>query len=147
MARKELQKPKNFKKTMAEMISYLKPYLPLIIISLIASMIATLLQIIGPDKLKLITNEISKGLPQIIKGRPVASTIDMTVVRNLSIMLLIFYLASLILNMVQSFIMADVTQKISKNFRQKISQKVNKLPFSYYDTTTIGDILSRVTND
>lgn len=147
MARKELQKPKNFKKTMAEMISYLKPYLTLIIISLIASMIATLLQIIGPDKLKLITNEISKGLPQIIKGRPVASTIDMTVVRNLSIMLLIFYLASLILNMVQSFIMADVTQKISKNFRQKISQKVNKLPFSYYDTTTIGDILSRVTND
>ena len=147
MARKELQKPKNFKKTMAEMISYLKPYLPLIIISLIASMIATLLQIIGPDNLKLITNEISKGLPQIIKGRPVASTIDMTVVRNLSIMLLIFYLASLILNMVQSFIMADVTQKISKNFRQKISQKVNKLPFSYYDTTTIGDILSRVTND
>lgn len=147
MARKELQKPKNFKKNMAEMISYLKPYLPLIIISLIASIIATFLQIIGPDKLKLITNEISKGLPQIIKGRPVASTIDMTVVRNLSIMLLIFYLASLILNMVQSFIMADVTQKISKNFRQKISQKVNKLPFSYYDTNTIGDILSRVTND
>lgn len=147
MARKELQKPKNFKKTMAEMISYLKPYLTLIIISLIASIIATFLQIIGPDKLKLITNEISKGLPQIIKGRPVVSTIDMTIVRNLSIMLLIFYLASLILNMVQSFIMADVTQKISKNFRQKISQKVNKLPFSYYDTTTIGDILSRVTND
>ena len=147
MARKELQKPKNFKKTMAEMISYLKPYLTLIIISLIASIIATFLQIIGPDKLKLITNEISKGLPKIIKGRPVVSTIDMTIVRNLSIMLLIFYLASLILNMVQSFIMADVTQKISKNFRQKISQKVNKLPFSYYDTTTIGDILSRVTND
>lgn len=97
MARKELQKPKNFKKTMAEMISYLKPYLLLIIISLTASIIATFLQIIGPDKLKLITNEISKGLPQIIKGMPVASTIDMTVVRNLSIMLLIFYLASLIL--------------------------------------------------
>lgn len=147
MARKELKKPKNSKKNMSEMISYLKPYLPLIIISLIASIIATFLQIIGPDKLKLITNEISKGLPQIIKGRPVASTIDMTVVRNLSIMQLIFYLASLSLNMVQSFIMADVTQKISKNLRQKISQKVNKLPFSYYDTTTIGDILSRVTND
>lgn len=147
MAKKDLQKNKNFKKTMKELMVYLKPYVPLIVISLIASIVATILQIIGPDKLKLITNEISAGLPQMVEGKPIVKAIDMEAVKSISLTLLIFYLVSLILNMVQSFIMADVTQNISKSFREKISQKINKLPFSYFDTTSIGDILSRVTND
>lgn len=147
MAKKEFKKPKNFKKTLKQMSVYLKPHLKVIIISLIASIIATILQIIGPDKIKLITNEISKGLAQIIGGKPVVTAIDMSAVKNISLILLVFYLASFLLNTVQSFIMADVSQSISKNFREKISHKINKLPFSYYDTTTFGDILSRVTND
>lgn len=147
MAKKDLQKNKNFKKTMKELMIYIKPYLPLIVISLIASIVATILQIIGPDKLKLITNEISAGLPQMVEGKPIVKAIDMEAVKSISLTLLIFYLTSLILNTVQSFIMADVTQNISKSFREKISQKINKLPFSYFDTTSIGDILSRVTND
>ena len=141
MDKKDFQKNKNFKKTMKELMVYIKPYLPLIIISLIASIVATILQIIGPDKLKLITNEISAGLPQMVEGKPIVKAIDMEAVKSISLTLLIFYLASLILNMVQSFIMAEVTQNISKSFREKISQKINKLPFSYFDTTSIGDIL------
>ena len=112
-----------------------------------ASVIATILQIIGPDKLKLITDEITKGLPKIVKGKPVVTAIDMDSVKSISLMLLIFYLSSLVLNLLQRFIMADVTQKISKSFREKIAVKINKLPFSYFDNTTFGDILSRVTND
>lgn len=141
------EKPKKFKKTLKEMAGYLKPYFPLILIAVVASVIATILQIIGPDKLKLITDEITKGLPKIVKGKPVVTAIDMDNVKSITLMLLIFYLSSLVLNLLQRFIMADVTQKISKTFREKIAVKINKLPFSYFDNTTYGDILSRVTND
>lgn len=141
------EKPKKFKKTLKEMAGYLKPYFPLILIAVVASVIATILQIIGPDKLKLITDEITKGLPKIVKGKPVVTAIDMDSVKSITLMLLIFYLSSLVLNLLQRFIMADVTQKISKTFREKIAVKINKLPFSYFDNTTFGDILSRVTND
>lgn len=141
------EKPKKFKKTLKEMAGYLKPYFPLILIAVVASVIATILQIIGPDKLKLITDEITKGLPKIVKGKPVVTAIDMDSVKSISLMLLIFYLSSLVLNLLQRFIMANVTQKISKTFREKIAVKINKLPFSYFDNTTFGDILSRVTND
>ena len=141
------EKPKKFKKTLKEMARYLKPYFPLILIAVVASVIATILQIIGPDKLKLITDEITKGLPKMVKGKPVMAAIDMDKVKSITIMLVIFYGSSLLLNLLQRFIMADVTQKISKSFREKIANKVNKLPFSYFDNTTFGDILSRVTND
>ena len=119
MAKKEFQKPKNFKKTMKELMVYLKPYVPLIIISLIASIVATILQIIGPDKLKLITNEISAGLPQMVDGKPIVKAIDMEAVKSISLTLLIFYLASLILNTAQSFIMADVTKTYQKALEKK----------------------------
>lgn len=141
------EKPKKFKKTLKEMAGYLKPYFPLILIAVVASVIATILQIIGPDKLKLITDEITKGLPKIVKGKPVVTAIDMDSVKSITLMLLIFYLSSLALNLLQRFIMADVTQKISKSFREEIAKKINRLPFSYFDNTTFGDILSRVTND
>lgn len=141
------EKPKKFKKTLKEMARYLKPYFPLILIAVVASVIATILQIIGPDKLKLITDEITKGLPKMVKGKPVMAAIDMDNVKSITTMLVIFYGSSLLLNLLQRFIMADVTQKISKSFREKIANKVNKLPFSYFDNTTFGDILSRVTND
>ena len=75
------------------------------------------------------------------------AAIDMDNVKSITMMLVIFYGSSLLLNLLQRFIMADVTQKISKSFREKIANKVNKLPFSYFDNTTFGDILSRVTND
>ena len=141
------EKPKKFKKTLKEMARYLKPYFPLVLIAVVASVIATILQIIGPDKLKLITDEITKGLPKMVKGKPVMAAIDMDKVKSITMMLVIFYGSSLLLNLLQRFIMADVTQKISKSFREKIANKVNKLPFSYFDNTTFGDILSRVTND
>lgn len=141
------EKPKSFKKTLKEMSRYLKPYVLLIIVAVIASVIATILQIMGPDKLKLITNEITKGLPKIVKGMPVMSSIDMEAVKEISVMLIIFYASSLLLNLLQRFIMANITQKLAKTLRKEIARKVNRLPFSYFDNTTYGDILSRVTND
>jgi ATP-binding cassette, subfamily B, multidrug efflux pump len=142
-----VEKPKNFKPTMGKLIRYCKSYLPVIIIALIAAAAGTVLQIIGPDKLKDLTNEISKGLPMLIKGVPVLHSIDMNTVANIVLMLVFFYAGSMLLNFMQSFIMATVTQKISKKMRTDISQKINRLPLRYFDRTSYGDVLSRVTND
>ncbi|NCC15787.1 MAG: ABC transporter ATP-binding protein [Clostridia bacterium] len=142
-----VEKPKNFKTTMTKLLSYCKKYFPVILIALVAAAAGTILQIIGPDKLKDLTNEVMKGLPAMIQGKPVIGNIDMDTVSGIAWMLVIFYGASFLLNYLQSMIMATVTQVISKKMRTDISQKVNRLPLKYFDSTSYGDVLSRVTND
>lgn len=142
-----VEKPKSFKATMLKLIQYCKSYLSTIIIALISAMAGTLFQIIGPDKLKELTNEIGKGLPAMIKGVPVINSIDLNAIANIAWLLVFFYAASMLLNMLQGQIMATATQKISKKMRSDISIKINHLPLKYFDRTSYGDVLSRVTND
>jgi ATP-binding cassette subfamily B protein len=142
-----VEKPKNFKVTMTKLINYCKNYLPSIIIALVAAAAGTVLQIIGPDKLKNLTNEIMNGLPAMVNGTPVIHSIDLVVISKIAWFLVLVYAAAFILNFLQSYIMATVTQIISKKMRTDISQKVNRLPFKYFDSTSYGDVLSRVTND
>ncbi len=141
------EKPKNFKETMSKLLRYCKSYLPAIITALVAAAAGTILQIVGPDKLKDMTNEISKGLPALIEGVPVMNNIDMDAVAHIAWLLVFFYLGSMLLNLSQSLMMATVTQKISKKMRTDISRKINRLPLKYFDRTSHGDVLSRVTND
>ena len=142
-----VEKPKNFKVTMVKLLGYCKKYLPIIVIALIAAVAGTILQIVGPDKLKDLTNEIMKGLPAMVNGNSVVGSIDMDVILKIVWMLAIFYGIALVLSFLQSQIMAIVTQVISKKMRTDISQKVNRLPLKYFDSTSFGDVLSRVTND
>jgi ATP-binding cassette, subfamily B, multidrug efflux pump len=141
------EKPKSFKGTMVKLIRYCKSDLPAIIISLIAAIAGTVLQILGPDKLKDMTNEISKGLPQLVNGKAVLGAIDLNTLASIAWILVFFYASALVLNFAQSYIMATVTQKISKRMRTNIAEKMNRLPLKYFDSTSHGDILSRVTND
>ncbi len=142
-----VEKPKNFNTTMTKLMVYCKQYLPAIIFALAAAAIGTILQIIGPDQLKNLTNEIMKGLPAMVNGAPVLGTIDMNAVLKIGRMLAVFYTISLLLNYIQSLVMATITQVISKKMRTDISQKMNRLPLKYFDSVSIGDVLSRVTND
>lgn len=142
-----VEKPKNFKATWAKLIEYSKSYVPAIVIALLAAATGTVLQIVGPDKLKDMTNEIAKGLPALINGKPIIGSIDMNAVINIAWLLVFFYAGSALLSFAQSFIMATVTQKISKTMRTDISQKINRLPLRYFDKSSYGDVLSRVTND
>ncbi|MBE5979618.1 MAG: ABC transporter ATP-binding protein [Paenibacillaceae bacterium] len=142
-----VEKPKNFNTTMAKLLTYCKQYLPVIIFALAAAAAGTILQIIGPDQLKNLTNEIMKGLPAMVNGAPVLGTIDMNAVLKIGRMLAVFYAVSLLLNYIQSLVMATITQVISKKMRTDISQKMNRLPLKYFDSVSIGDVLSRVTND
>jgi ATP-binding cassette subfamily B protein len=132
------ERPKTAKGSLKKLISYLKPYYKLIIISLVLATISSVLTIIGPDNIKELTNEILNGL---MKG------INFTKVRNITIFLVSIYLISALFNYFQGFIMATVTNKFSKKLRNEIATKINKMPLKYFDSNTYGDILSRVTND
>lgn len=142
-----VEKPKDFKKTMLKLLKYCKRYVPAMVVALIAAMIGTVLQIVGPDKLKDLTNEIMKAMPKLVNGLPKMGNIDLSAVEKIGIGLVILYLGSTVLSLTQSIMMTGITQKISKNMRTDISQKINRMPLSYFDRTSYGDVLSRVTND
>lgn len=142
-----VEKPKNFRLTLIKLIKYAKNYVPAIIIALIFSLVSTLLQILGPNKLREMTDIILLGLPRIVDGVQVSQGIDMDAVGRVGFVLIIFYSVSLILGFAQNFIMSTVTQRISRKMRSDISSKINKLPLQYFDNTSHGDVLSRVTND
>ena len=129
---------KDFSGSLKKVFTFNKKLIPYIITALILSSLASILAIMGPDKLKEITNLITKGL---------RSSIDLEGVKKVGIVLIIFYSLSFVFNYVQGFIMAVVTNRFSKSMRNEIAIKINKLPLSYFDKATVGDVLSRVTND
>ena len=133
-----VEKPKDFKKSMINLINYSKEFLLPIIISIALAMISSILSIVGPDKLKDITNLITNGL---------LTGINMVEVKKLVIILLIIYIISSVFGYLQHYIMATVTNKFSKMLRKDITIKINNMPLKYFDKNSYGDILSRVTND
>jgi len=141
------EKAKDFKRSWSRLISFSKEYLPIIILALILAAVSTIFVIIGPNKLKDMTNVIMKGLPAMVNGKPVAGAIDLNSLFNTGILLVILYSLSGILGFSENFIMATITAKIAKKLRTSISTKINKLPFKYFDKTSYGDVISRVTND
>ncbi|MGL6201699.1 MAG: ABC transporter ATP-binding protein [Lachnospiraceae bacterium] len=141
------EKAKDSKKTWGELIRYCKNYAPAIITALVIAALGSVLQIIGPDKLKDMTNEISKGLPAVINGETVAGAIDIEAVVNIATILVFLYVGAGLFSFIENFIMSTVTTKISQSMRTGISQKINKLPLKYFDKTSYGDVLSRATND
>lgn len=131
-------KAKNFKGTWAKLIKYCKKYVFIIVLSLVFSLISTILTLLGPDRLGELTNIIGSG---IMTG------INLEKVSKIAVILIGYYVASLLLSLFQGLVMATITQKVSQNLRSDISRKINRLPMWFYNNTTTGDILSRVTND
>jgi len=87
-------------------------------------------------------DEVPESIYNIIKPK-----MNFEQIKIITSIMLILYISSAIFNFIQSFIMADVTNNFSNSLRKKISKKINKLPLSYFDNNSIGDLLSRVTND
>lgn len=139
------EKPKNFKKAMGKLISFIRPYLAAIIIALLFAVAGVVLNLIGPNVLSDLTDAIQAAFLQ----NGVLGTFEMDTQRvlMLCIFLVVLYGAGLLCSYIQGLIMATVTQKNSRNLRTAISEKINVIPLSYFDTHSIGDVLSRVTND
>ena len=142
-----VEKPANFGNVMGKLVHYCRNYLPVIIIALVLGAVGTICQIIGPDKLKDMTNEIVKGLPAVVNGKPVMNSVDFNAVGRIAWLLVALYVGYAVLSYVQSWMMANVTQRTAQRLRESISVKINKLPLKYFDKVSYGDVLSRITND
>ena len=132
------ERAKDFSGTWKKLLHYCRAYRIHLIFSLICAFAGTILTLLGPDRIAELTNVISQG---ILTG------IDMERVKTIAFTLICFYVSSLFLSVFQGRVMATVTQRISQRLRGDISGKINRLPMWFYNRTTTGDILSRVTND
>lgn len=128
------QSMKSFK----QLFVYSRAFVPAIILAVILSVAGAIFTIIGPDLLGNMTDTIVEGM---------MTTIDMEKVVDVAIVILILYGLMFLFQYSQGFIMATVTQRISKALRRDLSKKMNRLPLKYFDSTSTGDVLSRVTND
>ena len=132
------EKPKNFSESMKKLFTKLQDFKISMLVAIILALFSSILTIIGPNRISDITDEIAKGL---------MGAMDMDKIISIAIFLGIIFALSAIFNFVQSFIMATVSNKFSRNLRREISSKINRLPLKYFDNHAYGDILSRVTND
>ena len=132
-----VEKPQDFGGVMKKLVHFCRHYIPAIIVALVLGAIGTVCQIVGPDK----------GLPALVNGKPVLGAIDMDAVTHIAWLLVALYVGYAVLCYVQSWMMANVTQRTAQELREAISVKINKLPLKYFDKVSYGDVLSRITND
>lgn len=143
------EKPKNFKAAMGNLLRSMKGNTAWIICALVFTIASTALGIISPNILKDLTNTITTAVPIFDNGIwfNAGAAMDMGAIEKYAIILSIIIILNVVFSYLQGLIMARVTQQISRQMRSDISKKINRLPFSYIDHTTNGDILSRITND
>ena len=132
------EKPKDFKKAMAQLLRFLKPFFVPVVVALAFAVAGTVLNLLGPNYVEDLTDLIEAGF---------VAPIDMAAVTRVCILLVVLYGCGLLFSYIQGLIMASVTQKNAKALRTAISQKINRLPLKYFDSHAVGDVLSRVTND
>ena len=140
------EKPENFGRAIGKLLRFLKPFYPAIIVALVFAALATVCSVVGPSLIQELTNTIQDSF--MLDGRLAEGLVlDMERVLFYCFLLVGIYAASLLCSFIQSWLMAGVTQKNSRNMRRAVSEKINDLPLKYFDSHTVGDTLSLVTND
>ena len=127
-----------FSATWGKLIRYCKSYWIPIAVAILGAIGGTVFTILGPDRISELTDVIMRGM---------MGNVDLNAVTAIAMTLITYYGSGAVLNYLQGFIMATITQRITRGMRTDISHKINRLPLKYFDSTSYGDILSRVTND
>lgn len=140
------QKPKNFKQSIKKLIKHLKPFHTPILISLILAAASTIFNIFGPRLIGDMINAVSNGI-SALGPNTFDVNIDFELVNRLGFILIGLYVTSYVFNIAQSFLLTKVTQRLNQSFRNDVSTKINRMPLSYFDSRSYGDVLSVVTND
>lgn len=135
-----VDKPKSMKNAVLSLLKYSKKYTPAFITVLLLAIVGSVLAILGPNYVKKLSDLILEGVKSPLG-------MDVSGATKLCFTLLVFYGCNLIFTYAQGFIMATVTQRITKGLRTDLDQKINRMPLRYFDTTSYGDTLSRATND
>ena len=140
-----VEKPKNFKETTKKLIKhYLVDYKWQLLIVFIFAIGSTIFMIVGPKILGNATTEIFNGLISKLSG---GTGIDFGKIAGILLTLLTLYIISMLFSAIQSFLMTNVSQKLTYRMRNDIAVKINKLPMKYFDKRTNGEVLSIITND
>lgn len=121
-----------------ELLHYFRRYLPAILISLVLGGAGAVFSVIGPDKIADMVNVIEAGLTGVI---------DLQKIGQIGLFLAVLYGLGWFFGYGQQFILTTVTQRMSQSLRREITAKINRMPLRYFDSTSFGDILSRLTND
>lgn len=139
------EKAKDFKGSIKKLCSYLGKYKFRIFFVMLFAIASTIFMILGPKVLGNVTTELFQGIMRTISGS--SEGIDFAYIGRILLFLLGLYLVSAGFSYLQGFIMTDVSMKVTYNLRNEIIQKINRMPLGYFDTTSHGEVLSRVTND
>ncbi len=131
-------KKKRMFSALGKAFGYMKSKVPMIIFAMILAVCAAVLTIVGPGKVGEMTNLMEAGL---------YGSMDLAAIGKIGITLVVIYAASALFTFIQHFIMATVTLDTSKRMRGDLLDKINRVPMSYFNKTTQGDVLSRITND
>ena len=138
------EKAKNFKGTIGKLLKYLGRFKIAIACSLVFAAASTVFMVVGPKISGQATTELATGIIAQLTG---TGSIDFGAIGRILLTLGGLYLLSAGLSGVQGWLMSGVATKVSYSMRKEISQKINRLPLSYFDKVQSGDVLSRITND
>ncbi|NOV03391.1 ABC transporter ATP-binding protein [Paenibacillus planticolens] len=141
-----VQKAKDFKGTLRRLFSYMKPFRVSIFFVIGAAILSTVFSIISPKLMGNATTKLYEGSMAKLKG-VAGAKIDFDALLQIVLILAALYVFSAVLTFIQQRIMVGVTQKIVFNLRKDISEKLTRVPLSFFDTRSHGDTMSRATND
>ena len=141
----KVEKARDFKGTMRKLIQYLGSYNRSILIVMIVSVASTIFTIVGPKLLGQATTKLFEGVMGQISGS--GQGIDFEYIGDIILLTLGLYLTSTLLSYVQGWIMSGISMDITYKFRKDIASKINRMPLQYFDRTSQGEVLSRITND
>ena len=139
------EKASDFKGTMAKLFQYLSSYKTGILIVMLFAIASTIFTIAGPKLLGQATTKLFEGVMDQIAGT--GAGIDFDFIGRIILITLALYLASALFGSIQGWIMSGISIDITYRFRKDIAEKINRMPFKYFDNTTQGEVLSRITND
>lgn len=139
-----VEKAKDFKGSVSKLSAYLKPYLWKIILVMIFAISSCIFTIISPKILAKATNALFSGLVSKLGG---GAGIDFGYIGKICIGLIALYIISAVFSYLQGFTMSGISMKVTYNLRNEIIKKINRMPLGYFDKTSHGEVLSRVTND
>ena len=138
------EKPKNFKGTLRKLLHCLGEHRFALALVLVLALASTAFGIVGPKILSTATTELATGLGRKLSG---LGGIDFGKIGKILLTVLALYLVSAACSFFQSWILAGVTQKLAYRLRGEISAKIHRMPMRYFERGTVGDVLSRITND
>ncbi len=138
------ERAKDFKGTLRQLLRALNRYKLSMAVVVVFAILSTIFNIAGPKVLAKATTALATGWVAKLRG---TGGIDFVYIGRILLILLGMYLLSLAFSFIQSWLMSGLSQKVCYDFRRQISEKINRLPLAYFEKRTVGEVLSRITND